>query len=168
MNPPFFQSPHCLGEAHCPICRAKVGGKNFRKYVTGMDDDFECPPERGSKPWGYVQVAIVKKKSQSNRPHETPATWRELHRWALDVDLSTPAAIEAARSWLEKYAIRITFCHNCRRNWRRWVRKNPADLSSAATAFAWTVTAHNHVNAMPHLNKPILTVEEASAIYARP
>lgn len=86
-----------------------------------------------------------------------PSSWQELHQRALDWDGKDDAA------WLEAFALRIPGNCACTAHWRAWVKDNPPRFGDY---FAWTVEGHNAVNA--RLNKQILTVDQARAIWTQP
>ena len=81
-----------------------------------------------------------------------PVLWGELHRWALTTDR------KVVSRWLTRFAARIG-CGECRRHWEALVTQMPADLSSNAALFAWSVTMHNAINM--RLGKPEMTVDAA-------
>lgn len=84
--------------------------------------------------------------------------WKALHRRALDAaaDLS-----EEVR-WLELWSNMIP-CGDCKATWAAWRITNPANLSSPAAYFAWTIGAHNFVNRK--LGRREWTVNEALAAH---
>lgn len=69
----FIDSKTCTSGLHCAsACRKKVEGRTFRRHLRvrnkytvpeaqpGMDrDDWECPPERGAKPWEFKPVPLT-------------------------------------------------------------------------------------------------------------
>lgn len=84
-----------------------------------------------------------------------PKMWAELHR--------RPQMVEREIEWIQQFGTRIP-CGSCRQHWKNMVQRTPADLSSPAAYFAWTVDRHNEVNA--RLGKPIISMEEARSIWA--
>jgi hypothetical protein len=64
---------------------------------------------------------------------------------------------------LDAWSTRVP-CGDCKRHWDEWRKANPADLSSPAAYFAWTVAAHNAVNR--RLGKPEMSVDDARTLYA--
>lgn len=85
------------------------------------------------------------------------ALWIELHKRALDY-MGTNDAL-----YILNFGRRIprytTGCA-CQEFWNNWIRVNPPNYRDY---FAWTVKAHNAVNAK--LNKPVISVDEATKIY---
>lgn len=86
-----------------------------------------------------------------------PIKWRELHARGL-IKLS----IAGEQVWFDDF-IRGLPCPDCRKHFEAFVLKNPPVLESRRAFFAWTVKAHNHVNA--HTGKPLVTVAEAYLIH---
>lgn len=84
------------------------------------------------------------------------AIWDDLHRRALTHEGDDSA-------WLRDFELQILGGCVCRKQWREDLAAKPPDF---ANYFAWTVAAHNAVNA--RLGKPILTVDEARAIWSQP
>lgn len=82
--------------------------------------------------------------------------WKELHQRALNHTSGSDSV------WLSGWKNRIpkigTGCP-CKEHMAVWSSQNRLDFSSSETYFAWTVAAHNSVNAK--LGKKIFTVEEA-------
>ncbi len=82
-----------------------------------------------------------------------PELWADLHRAAL----SAPTA-GAFAAFLGAFRARVP-CGECRSHWSAWVEEHPP----GPDAFAWSVEAHNSVNA--RLGKPLLPVEQARALW---
>lgn len=82
--------------------------------------------------------------------------WAGLHRLALNPDKA-----EAFTRFLAGLRNAIP-CGVCRGHWDAWIANNPPD----GDLFAWTVAAHNAVNA--RLGRPLFHVEEARARWAPP
>jgi hypothetical protein len=59
----FFDSDACRCGLHCATCRKIRDGRTFRTVhpyeMPAEGPDFECPPHRGAKPWGYTLPVIV-------------------------------------------------------------------------------------------------------------
>lgn len=54
----FILTAHCTTEVNCGTCRNRDGGRKTRewwatRYELPGGIDFECPAERGAKPWGF-------------------------------------------------------------------------------------------------------------------
>jgi len=85
------------------------------------------------------------------------ALWIELHTRALDYTGTNDAL------YILNFGRRIprytTGCA-CQEFWNIWIRANPPNYRDY---FAWTVKAHNAVNAK--LKKPIMSVDEATKIF---
>lgn len=84
-----------------------------------------------------------------------PAIWDELHVRALRPERTNDA------EWLADFERRILGRCHCRQQWRDDLKAVPVDFTRY---FEWTVSVHNHVNA--RLGKPILTVDQARAIWS--
>lgn len=80
--------------------------------------------------------------------------WQDLHRYAL----RSPSP-RAFPTFLSEIQARLP-CGECLVHWQAWVTENPP----AGDLFAWTVAAHNSVNA--RLGKPLLSLEQARARWA--
>lgn len=92
------------------------------------------------------RIVIVK----PGRPRTTrPNPWAVLHRRAL--------AFRVTTQWLREWERTIP-CGECKEEWKRLKGANPF---RAADQFAWSVEAHNAVNAK--LGKPPVTVDAARA-----
>lgn len=58
----FVLTNTCTSNLHCHTCRNKEDGRNWRTLQAKIWEmppgapDFECPKERGAKPWGYNKV----------------------------------------------------------------------------------------------------------------
>ena len=79
-----------------------------------------------------------------------PSLWREIHCHRA-----------ADGSFIQRIDQQIP-CGDCRRHWQALLQQRPPEFSEGW--FAWTVWLHNEINA--RLNKPLMTVEEAQAIWA--
>lgn len=91
--------------------------------------------------------------------YQGQAKWRELHLYALT---ERPADMERA-AWLANFANSLP-CGECKLSWKQLVRRNPLqNKASAEQFFQWTVDRHNDVNRK--LGKPVISHEEAKAIY---
>ncbi|QKF93519.1 ERV/ALR sulfhydryl oxidase [Fadolivirus algeromassiliense] len=80
--------------------------------------------------------------------------WKELHLRAL----SKPSFVfRDEKLFVKRWSAGLNNkgCE-CKNPWRGWLKANPVDINDY---FAWTVRAHNAVNAK--LGKPTQTVEEA-------
>ena len=86
--------------------------------------------------------------------------WKELHKHALNYVGSDDT--EYLRVFSNKIPRYVPGCA-CREHWRIWIRSNPPKFGNNGEYFEWTVLAHNVVN--QRLKKPVLTVEEAKALY---
>ena len=86
--------------------------------------------------------------------------WKELHENAFKYQ-GTNDAIFLAR-FGRKIPRYRTGC-KCREFWNNWIRQNPPTYTNPEY-FAWTVKAHNAVNAK--LSKPIMKLEEAIKLYS--
>lgn len=86
--------------------------------------------------------------------------WCELHRFPF----SEAWACQSRCQWWADWQSRIPNINcDCRRHWRELVEKMPPNFSSPAAFFAWSVSAHNVVNA--RLGKPVMSLEEARCLY---
>jgi hypothetical protein len=81
------------------------------------------------------------------------AMWGELHSWAR----TAPTEAEGA-AWLAEFGRRVA-CGACREHWRALVVAFPPLWG--AGLFAWSVQAHNQVNA--RLGRREWSLEEAAA-----
>lgn len=86
-------------------------------------------------------------------PFNGAQIWAEMHRRAL-VTFGDDSA------YLETVTARLP-CGTCKPHWAALLAAKPPTWGEAY--FAWTVAAHNEVNA--RLGKPLVTVEEARAIW---
>jgi hypothetical protein len=88
--------------------------------------------------------------------------WAEMHARAMAWN---PAAGDAAAeaAYLARAADGLAGCQ-CSPHWRAYLKSHPPDLSSAESYFAWTVAAHNAVNA--RLGKPPLDFRTAASRWA--
>ena len=86
-----------------------------------------------------------------------PLLWAELHRrpWLPEFSATSEA------KWLEEFTARL--CCQCRTNWQTIQTDLPPDLTTPERYFAWTVEAHNRVNA--HIGKPQVTLAAASELW---
>lgn len=89
----------------------------------------------------------------------TAELWLELHHWAIAI--TDPSA---APAWIAAWSARIP-CGDCRRHWSTWYAANPADLSSPAGMFEWSIHAHNAVNRK--LGRPEWTVQQGIYQYSK-
>ena len=87
--------------------------------------------------------------------------WKELHTNAIGNNRSNDAIFLS--NFGRKIPRYTTGC-SCREFWNNWVRQNPPIYTPAGAYFAWTVKAHNAVNAK--LGKPQMSVEDAIAIWS--
>jgi hypothetical protein len=85
------------------------------------------------------------------------ALWNELHKHALEFTGTNDSIFIAKFS---KKIPRYTSGCSCQEFWNNWVYLNPPTYNDY---FAWTVKAHNAVNAKLH--KPQISVEDAIKIY---
>lgn len=89
--------------------------------------------------------------------------WKELHERAISYTGKDDTKFIA--DWAAKIP-RFTKGCKCNEFWQNWYAKNKADFSNTPDSyFAWTVKAHNAVNAK--LNKKILLIDEAKAIWTK-
>ena len=87
-----------------------------------------------------------------------PPIWRELHISALAWD-GSPASMQSIHSKVLKELP----CGDCKQGWARINAEMPLRAATAQEFFAWTVEAHNRVNAK--LGKPVMELAEALAMY---
>jgi Erv1 / Alr family len=73
---------------------------------------------------------------------------------------------DSAKSFYETWYASIPGMCGCADHWKAIIAKHPPDFTSPAAFFAWTVDRHNDVNA--RLGKPIMSHEEARALYLTP
>lgn len=150
----------CGSGGHCGTCRKLDAGRAFRaslgRYVElppgGVD--FPCPYGR---PWGFAPNGTLPRMPPrpARGEGQGPALWGKLHRFAL----RRPTEARA-RKWLKGFERRIS-CGECRKHWGAVLKATPPDF---ADLFAWSVAAHDAVNAM--LGKPAFGVEAARRVYA--
>ena len=87
-------------------------------------------------------------------PTPPPSTWQELHTRALAHNTDDSL-------WLHDFIQRVPNINcACRADAKNYVANNPPDWTHY---FEWSIAFHNYVNAK--LSKPILTIEEAGAIW---
>jgi hypothetical protein len=86
-----------------------------------------------------------------------PIKWKELHYRGL-VELP----MEEEDEWFFAFREGLP-CPKCRQHFDDFVKRNPPDFRSRKRFFAWTVTAHNHVNRA--LGKSTLTLRQARALH---
>lgn len=87
-----------------------------------------------------------------------PPIWKDLHTFAKKWE----GDVEEQNKFLDKIRGRIP-CGVCKQFWINELKTNPAPTSSTEDFFKWTFEVHNKVNVK--LEKPELTLEEASALY---
>lgn len=139
----WFASKHCVSRAHCTACR---GSAAFRRSIVRSElihqQDFDCPH-------GITLDSIPEPRNLVND------LWSEFHRAALADALTADS--------MEDFNLRVDLLNVCQcgQHWREILAAAPA--LPAADQFAWSVARHNDVNA--RLGKPLLTLEEARAIY---
>ncbi len=83
-----------------------------------------------------------------------PADWKVLALAALDGKLTQTLLSAVSRQ---------ISCGSCRADWMKYLRAHPLQAGSAEAMWQWQLDAHNYVNAK--LKKPILTSEQAKAIW---
>ena len=93
--------------------------------------------------------------------------WNDLHCRPLKTNGTSPWT-EGSNddAWMREWTKRIPrFTKGCKCNehWSKWYPQNKPDYKSRDAYFAWTVKAHNAVNA--RLGKPQVTVEEMKKVY---
>ncbi len=167
----FVASQTCVSEEHCKTCRNLEGGRRLRegwaKHFAMPEGgvDFECPTERGAKPWGYVPAPKPPRPKVDRKPGTKPVAddnwgprlWGLLHgRYRLWT------GAEAERAWLAYFRMMVP-CGQCRADWDKLVKDHPPDLSSPENYWLWTVKLHNLVS--QRLGKPQLSVEDARRIW---
>lgn len=99
----------------------------------------------------------------ASRDAITRGLWQELH--ARAAGLRGEIDVLAELAWLADWSRRIP-CGECGGHWFAWWDGRPADLATPARHFAWTVAAHNAVNAL--LGKPRMTLADALQLYRCP
>jgi hypothetical protein len=95
------------------------------------------------------------------------AMWRTIH-WAASIfpDDAPDAKKRLAIAWLWSFVALLNWCNDtCSPHWAAYLEDHSPDLSSRDAFFRWTVDAHNTVN--QRLGKPVLTYEQAEALYQR-
>lgn len=82
--------------------------------------------------------------------------WRELHACSAP----TP-------QWFAQWLRRVPYIGGCRcsQSFAEILKLYPPVFRTAAEFFAWGVKVHNMVNV--HLNKPVMSLDAARAIYGR-
>lgn len=86
--------------------------------------------------------------------------WEQLHRRAASGRIAV-----AEMAFIKHLADPLARC-GCRAEWAALLDRMPPDLSTPETYFAWSVAAHNEVNA--RLGKPILPLDDARRLYPPP
>lgn len=87
----------------------------------------------------------------------TSDLWQQLHQHALQHKDGTNDTAWIA-TWSKQLPRFTTGC-KCNEHWVKWLKANKPNFTTRDTYFAWTVRAHNAVNA--RLGKPEYTVEQA-------
>lgn len=107
--------------------------------------------------WDMLRAEFkgVTKPRRTPQPHATKpaptieergrALWAQLHIRYLRADPTLWYPV-AERVNLTVFTLNVP-CGECRTHWVRYMNDHPPDLSSPAAAFAWSVRAHNAVNA---------------------
>jgi len=95
------------------------------------------------------------------------ALWKYMHYSAANYpDNPSDQEIKDMKSWLECLATTIP-CNNCAKHFKSYIDTYKSKLydicSSKSTLFEFLVDIHNKVN--ERLGKPIMTLDEAYAIY---
>lgn len=107
-----------------------------------------------------VQVAQQQRADRVTKQYN--ALWKEIHTRAL----GNPAGHDDT-AFLDGLSRRLLFpgaCAKCRNSYDDYRKAHVPDFTTPATYFHWTVDLHNDVNA--RIGKPVLTVEQARAIWA--
>lgn len=140
------------------FCKCTVNGKAFLDNARAG----ECPKGLYVLPTDFVAQPTIRGVGVSTltrMQRDGPALWREIH---------TREAPDAA--WFATIATRLP-CGSCKADWLAYVATNPPDFG--AGWFAWTVSAHNAVNARLNdaavngmVDRPIMTEAEARARWA--
>ena len=135
--------------AHCPRpCALNAAGR-----IDHTDDAVACPDGRW-RPYARDGGAAAPDVAHPPAPRSRlslrrqrldpamwgPPLWAELHARPETCDLATEPA------WLAAFARRVP-CGDCRPHWLSLVRDTPPDLTSRQAYHAWSVAAHNAVNA---------------------
>ena len=94
-----------------------------------------------------------------------PQLWREIHLRAINIPASSASnqqIVSAETAFINAWALKIPVkgCR-CSAFWTVWYRSNPINF---ADYFAWTVSAHNAVNAK--LGRPLWSVDKARRFWS--
>jgi ADP-heptose:LPS heptosyltransferase len=118
-----------------------------------------CPLGFHQRPLPLLVPAPHETRGAVSDQEENRKKWISLHRrpGQLPEDFD-----RAAELHLLTFFGPISRC-GCGGEWSAWFKAHPPDLRDRASYFAWTVAAHNAVNA--RLNKPQIAVERAAAIH---
>ena len=133
----FFDSQHCKTHFHCPTCRDKAGGVDWRKSImNGFDDvksvNFRCPDKVkwGEKPCPREHVA------KAPRPVEViPEPYASMDMDAMIVTIGKLPEDKKHKGLLmaekQKAMIDSADCSPCReksslRTMRRWLMNQEA------------------------------------------
>jgi hypothetical protein len=119
--------------------------------------------EEGRGPGQVVDSRLFEKSTK--RLEKFRALWLEFHSFAFVVEIWNPSKVEC---WVwHDFLPRVPSggC-GCQKHFSEILEANPPDYSSPETFFASTVVLHNLVNALPSVNKPQMSLQEARAIYS--
>ncbi len=119
--------------------------------------ELDVPILTNAAPVTYAQPpkSPARKKPPAPPPYNGSAVWATLHRRALTWDAGDDSA------WLVANVNGAIPCGTCRTHWAQVLQKNPPRWGDY---FAWSVEAHNAVNAQ--LGKPQIALEEARSRWA--
>jgi len=106
---------------------------------------------------GGLDVASFQNAGAAPAPPPFPgaALWAEIHRRALAHDGTDD------RGFIDSVTARLP-CSTCRPHWLAFMASDPPDFGPGY--FAWTVRAHNEVNA--RLGKPVVGLDEARGLWS--
>lgn len=147
---------HKYRNLECGLCTLYHTRPKYRALWGGppIENPPEPPPVRGT---------VVKTTANAifDWAVRGPQLWADLHKQAL---VMPPAEFPA---WVRGKFTSSIPCGDCKAHWgRTCLVTMPGSFATNALAFAWTVEAHNRVNA--RLGKPEFALEAARGLYGSP
>lgn len=124
----------------------------YAKARPGPSPTGAKPGEGPSQAPGGIDVASF--RDEAAPVFAGAALWAEIHRRAL------AHAGGDDTPFIDSVTARLP-CSTCRPSWLAFLQESPPDFGPSY--FAWTVLAHNEVNA--RLGKPIVSIHEAREIW---
>lgn len=104
-----------------------------------------------------VRPEVMQRTLSERMKRLGPPLWKRLHEFARRWD----GDAAKAEAFFKEFKVP---CGTCRSTWRRIITKHPADLSSPAAFFKWTVDRHNDVRR--ELSQIEMSHEDAQAFYS--